>query len=216
MTFSICAREEYERNGEEHHRFGVAVTTRRPSIGARCPFISREGAIATQSVTNPSLGRNGLEYIDDGLHLEDALTALLNADVNASKRQVHGITQEETFVFSGEDCPGWYGHRTGENYTIAGNTLVSEAVLEAVAAEFKAGNPSKPLAQRLIQSLQAGYEKGGDKRHDREIQSAAVRVWTEEQGSFPELCNDLRVDATKTPMQDLLTTYERAREGAQE
>lgn len=192
------------------------MTTRRPSIGARCPFISREGAIATQSITNPSIGRNGLKYVEDGLHLDDALTALLNVDPNTSKRQVHGVTQEETFVFSGEDCPGWYGHRRGENYTIAGNTLVGEEVLDAVATKFTAGNQSETLTKRLIQSLQAGYEKGGDKRHDREIQSAAVRVWTEEQGSFPELYNDLRVDATKTPMQDLMTTYEKAREGAQE
>lgn len=216
MTFSICAREELENNGRTSYRFGVAVTTRRPTIGSRCPFVSSEAAVATQSVTNPSIGRKGLEYVQDGLGLEDAITALLNADPNASERQVHGVSREETFAFSGEDCPEWYGHRSGDEYTVAGNTLASEEVIRAVATEFEAGNPNEALAKRLIQSLRAGYEEGGDKRYDREIQSAAVRVWTEDQGSFPALYNDLRVDATETPIEDIATTYEKARHGAGE
>lgn len=216
MTFSICAHEEYETNGVAHHRFGVAVTTRRPTIGSRCPFITSNGAIATQSITNPRIGRKGLEYVGDGLDLEDALTALLNVDENASERQVHGITSTETFVFSGQDCPDWYGHRQQENCTIAGNTLVGEEVLDAVATQFEKGDTTEPLAKRLIQSLQAGYKKGGDKRTDRRIQSAAVRVRTTEQRPFPAFHNELRADATETPIEDLFMTYRNAQEGAQE
>lgn len=216
MTFSICAREEYETDGEQHQRFGVAVTTRRPTIGSRCPYVTSECAIATQAITNPRIGRKGLEYVEDGLNLEDAMTALLNADTNSSNRQVHAITDEETFAFSGDDCPAWYGHEEYDNYTVAGNTLVGEGVLDAVASEFEGADSTDPLAERLIRSLNAGQEKGGDKRTEREIQSAAVRVRTTEERPFPALHNDVRADATETPLQNLLTTYRKARRGARE
>ncbi len=53
MTFSICVREEYEsEDGDDQTRFGVAVTTRLPGVGTLCPFVSENGAVATQSLVN--------------------------------------------------------------------------------------------------------------------------------------------------------------------
>ncbi|MFT4884388.1 MAG: putative Ntn-hydrolase superfamily protein, partial [Natronomonas sp.] len=60
MTFSICVREEYEDDdGDEQTRFGVAVTTRLAGVGTLCPFISENGAVATQSLVNIELGEKG-------------------------------------------------------------------------------------------------------------------------------------------------------------
>jgi uncharacterized Ntn-hydrolase superfamily protein len=104
MTFSICVREEYEGDdGEEQTRFGVAVTTRLPAVGTLCPFASENGAVATQSLVNVELGEKGVEYLDDGLAVDDALQSLLNADDGAPQRQLHGVDAEDTFVFSGEE-----------------------------------------------------------------------------------------------------------------
>lgn len=211
MTFSICVREQYEVDDSNHYRFGVAVTTRRPSIGARCPFVSKHGAIATQSVTNPTLGRAGLNYAREGLRMEDSLTALLNVDSNVSDRQVHGIGCEDKYAFSGEECGDWYGHTVGKNYTVAGNLLTGETVLEAVSNEYENRSRDTPLSGRLVHCLKAGQEAGGDKRTDRTVQSAAVRVRTTEETSFPAFHNDLRVDATETPIQDLLGAHDRTR-----
>jgi len=62
MTFSICVRETYEDDdGAERTRFGVAVTTRLPGVGTMCPFVSENGAVATQSLVNERLGRKGVE-----------------------------------------------------------------------------------------------------------------------------------------------------------
>ena len=213
MTFSICVREEYEdEDGNEQRRFGVAVTTRLPAVGTLCPFVSENGAVATQSLVNVELGERGVEYIDDGLAVEDALQSLLNADEGAENRQLHGVDADGAFTFSGEECHGWYGHREGENYTVAGNLLTGEAVIESVAETYAESGRDAPLAQRLIDALGAGYAEGGDKREELHVQSAALTVRSTEDGDEPYY-NDLRVDATETPIQELRETYRLASDG---
>ncbi|WP_222917225.1 DUF1028 domain-containing protein [Natrinema sp. SYSU A 869] len=232
MTFSICVREEYEtESGDQHRRFGVAVTTRLPGVGTLCPFVSDRGAVATQSLVNVELGERGIEYIDDGLAVDDALQALLNADDGAPQRQLHGVDDETTFAFSGDECVDEFGHREGDHYTVAGNMLTGEVVLEAAADAYAANavhdttdystGPSAvtedvdtdPLAKRLIDALAAGDLEGGDKREELSVQSAAVVVETTESHAVEPPYNDLRLDATETPITDLRETYELAEQG---
>ena len=215
MTFSICVREEYtDDDGERHTRFGVAVTTRLPGVGTLCPFVSENGAVATQSLVNVELGRKGIAYVEDGIAVEDALQSLLNADEGAPQRQLHGVDADGTFTFSGEECNGWYGHTNGENYTVAGNLLAGESVVEAVASTYESDAfGDAPLAERLIDALEAGHAEGGDKREHLPVQSAALQVETTAEEAFGGYYNDLRVDATETPIADLRETYEEARRG---
>ncbi len=220
MTFSICVREPYEADGAEHLRFGVAVTTRLPAVGTLCPFASENGAVATQSLVNVDLGRRGIEYLDDGLTVEDALQALLNADGGAPQRQLHGVDAEGEFVFSGEECKPWFGHVRGDGYTVAGNLLVGEEVIEATERAYVEAAPNHdgpdeapPLAERLIDALAAGHEVGGDKREELHVQSAALLVERTEDREAEPYYDDLRVDATETPIRDLRETYELAGDG---
>lgn len=213
MTFSICVRETYEDDtGDEQVRFGVAVTTRLPCVGTLCPFVSEHGAVATQSRVNVELGRRGVDYLDDGLGIEDALQALLNADDGAPERQLHGVDRADTFVFSGEECLPWYGHIEGETYTVAGNLLTGEAVIDAVAETYEDSDPDRELAGRLIDALGAGHAEGGDKREELHVQSAALRIADTEERESPAYHHDLRVDATETPVADLRETYRMATE----
>jgi uncharacterized Ntn-hydrolase superfamily protein len=220
VTFSICVREEYtDEDGVEQTRFGVAVTTRLPGVGTLCPFASENGAVATQSLVNVDLGRLGIGYIDDGLAVADALEALLNADDGSSERQLHGVDGEGSFVFSGEDCNDWFGHRDEGSYTVAGNLLTGPEVLEETAAAYEASVPgdehddAEPLAGRLVEALAAGHAAGGDKREDLPVQSAALLVRTTEEREVSPYYDDLRVDATETPIEDLRSTYEQAVRG---
>lgn len=215
MTFSICVYEPYEgEHGTEHDRFGVAVTTRLPGVGTLCPFVSEQGAVATQSLVNVELGRKGIEYIDDGLSVDDALSSLLNADEGASNRQLHGVDTERSFTFSGDDCMGWYGHLSDDGFTVAGNLLTGEAVIQSTADAYRADRGGDaPLAKRLIEALAAGQAEGGDKREDLRVQSAAVKVATTESSEVTPFYNDLRVDASLEPIEDLKRTYELAFEG---
>ncbi|USZ69651.1 DUF1028 domain-containing protein [Halorussus salilacus] len=195
-------------------RFGVAVTTRLPAVGTLCPFASDSGAVATQSLVNVELGRKGVAYLDDGLAVEDALQSLLNADDGAPQRQLHGVDAEGTFAFSGEECKDWYGHVEGEGFTVAGNLLTGESVIEATAEAYRDSRDSDaPLAERLVDALEAGHAEGGDKREDLHVQSAALLVETTEHREMEPYYDDLRVDATETPIADLRETYELAKEG---
>lgn len=213
MTFSICVRETYEDDaGDEQIRFGVAVTTRLPCVGTLCPFVSESGAVATQSRVNVDLGRRGIEYIDDGLAVEDALEALLNADDGASDRQLHGVDRDGSFVFSGDDCLPWFGHIDRGEYTVAGNLLTGEAVIESVADSYADSDRDRELAARLIDALAAGHAEGGDKRETLHVQSAALRIADTESRESPAYHHDLRVDATETPISDLRETYRMATE----
>lgn len=217
MTFSICVREpDEDEDGEEQTRYGVAVTTRLPSVGTLCPFANEHGAVATQSFVNVSLGRRGVEYLADGLSVEDALQSLLNADEEASQRQLHGVDSDGEFAFSGAECKEWFGHTVGDGYTVAGNLLTDESVIEETAAAYEGSRgEDRPLAARLIDALEAGHEAGGDRREELHVQSAALLVRrTDDRG--PEerpFYDDLRVDATETPIADLRETYDLASEG---
>ncbi len=233
MTFSLCVHEPYrDDEGTEQHRFGVAVTTRLVGVGTLCPFASEDGAVATQSLVNVELGRTGIAYLADGLAVEDALDALLNADDGAPNRQLHGVDADGAFTFSGEECKPWFGHHDGSDavdghYTVAGNLLTGADVIEAVADTYEATAPSSdagatspdtndgpvPLSERLLDALAAGHDAGGDKRTDLAVQSAALLVEYTAERPFDRGYTDLRVDATETPIADLRETYELAVRG---
>lgn len=215
MTFSICVREQYEDEEDvEQYRFGVAVTTRLAGVGTLCPFANEYGAVATQSLVNVDLGKKGVEYLEDGLAVEDALESLLNADDGAPQRQLHGVGRDGEFAFSGEECKGWFGDTVGENYTVAGNLLTGESVIEATAAAYEESrDEDRPLAFRLADALAAGHAEGGDKREELHVQSAAVVVRTTEEMPMDPAYNDVRVDATETPIVDLEETLATAKEG---
>lgn len=197
-TFSIAARDR------ERGEFGVAVSTAQVAVGALCPFVSENAAVATQAFVNVSHGANAIELVDRGVGLSAACTALLDADGCSSYRQLHGVDAAgNTFAFTGDDCVDWCGSLTGEDYTVAGNMLEGDAVLSSMADEFEGADGE--LVERLLRALEAGNGAGGDKRGRV---SAAVLVHSPE----PELYHNLRVDDSETPVRDLRAAFERARE----
>lgn len=212
MTFSLCVREPYQdADDSRQYRFGVAVTTRLPGVGALCPFVSEHGAIAVQSHASDWLGERTLAYLDDGLGIEDAVTALLNADDNRRNRQVHGVDTNSSVTVTGDGCVGVAGHRDKRQFTVAGNLLANDSVLDVTAAAYESeAFGEAPLAERLIDALSAGVGAGGDKREELLVGSAAVKVVSTDQTGYRRFYNDLRVDASENPVADLRTTYEAA------
>ncbi len=171
-TFSICAIDP--ATGQS----GVAVTTRVPFVGRAVPWArAGVGAVATQSWTVVEYGRDGLDLLEQGLAPMEALDHLLADDEGRDLRQIGMINMlGRTASHTGAKNGPWAGGRQGKNYTVQGNVLVGEQVINAVADQFESteGN-GMPLAERLILALEAGHAQGGDKRWGY-MQSAAIRV----------------------------------------
>ena len=193
-TFSIAARSPEERS------FGVAVSTARPCVGTLVPFVSLNGAIATQARVNTDLGRQGLALLAADIGIEMALGTLLEADEDRDVRQLHGVDAEETFAFTGANCVEWAGHLIGADYTVAGNMLAGPQVIEAMAAAFEE-SLGLELSERLVKTLEAGQQAGGDKRGK---QSAALLVASPD----PRGYHNLRVDDHASPVAELRRIYD--------
>jgi uncharacterized Ntn-hydrolase superfamily protein len=195
-TFSITAR--CERTGQ----FGVAVSTKVAAVGMLCPFArAGTGAVATQSFVNPYLGIWGLDLLEEGKDAEEVKSTLLDRDPDPAKRQFAIVDRwGNAAAHTGEESDAWRGHLVGENFAVAGNMLVGEETLQAMAASFESTH-GEPLVERLLLALQAGQDAGGDKRGR---QSAAVKVVDRE--DYPYL--DLRVDDHPDPVPELRRVYE--------
>ncbi|MHB8377409.1 MAG: DUF1028 domain-containing protein, partial [Dehalococcoidia bacterium] len=168
MTFSIIARDPKSAS------FGIAVCTAVPCVGALVPHAkSGVGAVATQSYVNVDLGRDGLKLLELGMSPRSALEGLLADDPGAALRQVAAIdVLGRTFAYSGKDCVEWFGSREGTDYSVQGNMLAGQAVVDAMAGAFESA-AGTPLSVRLLAALEAGQAAGGDKRGR---QSAALLV----------------------------------------
>ncbi len=198
-TFSIVA---YDATSG---MLGVAVSTRVPAVGATCPFArAGVGAISTQAWTNPLLGVDGLDLLERGYSAEVALQKLLDADPDPESRQIIAVDKEgSSAAHTGSETDPWKGHRTGDGYVVAGNMLVGEETITAMAEAFGA-SADEPLSERLLRALESGKAAGGDKRG---CQSAALYVVKSE--PYPYL--DLRVDEHSDPVAELRRIYEVAK-----
>ena len=188
-TFSIVARAP--TTGE----LGICVVTGAPSVRDRVPFIAAGvGAIATQGFTNELYGVEGLALLRKGAPPQDVLTQLLSRDPDRELRQVTIVDGKgETTAFTGSKTLGWRGHKIGDQYVVAGNLLVSKAVLDSTTRAFEDSTGS--LAVRLLHAIQAGEEAGGDRRG---ILSAALVVAGEDGQAI-----DLRSDRSSNPIRDI-------------
>lgn len=194
-TFSIAAR--CPRTG----MLGVAVSTAVPAVGAICPHVrAGVGAITTQAWVNPYLAIEAMQLLAAGRTAQQALDAVLAGDAAKDVRQVGVVDAAgRAAVWSGEDCTPWFGHRSGDGFTIQGNMLTGPEVLDAMEAAFR-GSAAQELGERLMLSLEAAQAAGADKRGK---QSAALLVHHRE--AYPWI--DIRVDEHRHPVPELRRIY---------
>jgi len=201
-TYSICACDLDAR------QWGVAVQSKFLAVGSVVPFAEPlVGAVATQSYANPRYGPDGLALLREGLSAEEVVARLTAADVDHGKRQLGVVDGSgRSASFTGDACHEWAGGRTGSGYAAQGNILVSGATVDALAVTFEA-TAGQPLAERLLDSLDAAQSAGGDRRGQ---QSAAILVVGPEQGyaGLSDVLLDLRVDDHVRPLEELRRLFE--------
>src|SRR6266496_642837 len=169
-TFSIVARDP--ANGD----LGVAVQSKFPNVRVAVPYAKAGvGAVATQSFSNSEFGTKGLDLLALGATPQEVVTIIGREDRDLEDRQV-GIVDAKgrAATFTGKKCFAWAGGRTGPDYAIQGNILVSEATVDAMEKAFLA--TKGPLAERLLAAIRAGAEAGGDKRGRQSSALVVVRA----------------------------------------
>jgi uncharacterized Ntn-hydrolase superfamily protein len=197
MTFSIVARSD---DGES---WGVAVASKFLAVGAVVPAaVAQVGAVATQANANVAYKGLTLAHLDAGATAPVALHRLLEEDEGRDERQV-GIVDSDggSASHTGQACIEWAGGLTGDGYAIQGNCLAGSEVVEAMEAMWLAG-AELPFERRLLETLAAGDDAGGDKRGR---QSAALLVVRDGAGyaGGDDIAADLRVDDHEAPVAEL-------------
>ena len=171
-TFSLCAIDP--ATGQS----GAAVTTRVPFVGRAVPGVrAGVGAVCTQASTVVEYGVKGLDLMAKGVEPKDAIAQLLSADEGRESRQLGMIDMKgRAAAHTGKGNGNWAGSKQGRTYTVQANIMVGPEVVDAVAATFEATEGTgMPLAERMILALEAGQQKGGDRRWGN-LQSAAIRI----------------------------------------
>ena len=182
MTFSIVGR--CRRTG----MLGVAITTSSISVGARCPHArAGVGAVATQNVTDPSLGPAILDQLEKGLNAKQALRTTIDGREHLDYRQLTVVdNQGGTAGFTGRHILGTHAESAGTACYAAGNLLSSTEIPTVLVHTFEQNGDSH-LADRLLRSLEAALAAGGE---EGDVHSAALLV--ADRQPFPLV--DLRVD----------------------
>jgi uncharacterized Ntn-hydrolase superfamily protein len=194
-TFSIIGRDP--ATGE----LGMAVQSKTIAVGAR----TRSGkgglaVIAHQSASNPMYGELAIELLQAGMTPQAALDFILRGDEGRNSRQVAILDiQGRTAAWTSPTITDWKGHTCGVNYCAQGNTLTGPDVVDAIAATFE--KSTGPLAERLLEALWAGQQKGGDRRG---TESAALWILKPlSLAGYGDRQLDLRVDESKAPIPEL-------------
>lgn len=191
MTFSLAAR--CPKSGD----FGVVITTASLAVGARCPFVrGGVGAVLTQNRTDPRLGPRGLDLLEKGASAQDTIDELVRTGHVIGWRQLAAVDREgRTAHFSGKSIVSKHCGYEGPQCVSIGNLLVSDKLPQRMVEGYMA-NPSSTFSDRLIDSLAAGLDAGGE---INPVRSATLLVAG--QFDFPHI--NLRVDDHDDPVGEL-------------
>jgi len=156
MTFSLVAR------CAETGMFGVAISSSSPAVAARCSYArAGVGAVASQNVTDPSLGPLTLDLMENGASAADAIAEVQKRGKFIEYRQVLAVdTAGRTAIHSGPNSLGIWTQASAENVASGGNMLANDGVPQAIVDTFLAS--SGHLGDRLLAAMRAGLAAGGE------------------------------------------------------
>ncbi len=184
MTFSIVAK------CEKTNMFGVAISSSSPAVASRCVYTrSGVGAVASQNVTDPTLGPKTLDYIQKGLSAKEAVEEVKRNSQFPEYRQILAIdTNGQTANHTGANSLGIWAEYSGKNVISGGNLLANENVPKKIVHGFE--NETGHLGDRLISALKSGLNAGGEAGP---LHSAGIQIC--DKVSWPVI--DLRCDWTE-------------------
>ncbi|HEV2502860.1 MAG TPA: DUF1028 domain-containing protein [Mesorhizobium sp.] len=196
MTFSIVAR--CSRTG----MFGVAVSSSSPAVAARCAYAQAGvGAVASQNITDPTLGTRALDLMARGASATEAVAILKRTGAYMEYRQLLVVDGAGvSAIHSGPKALGIWAEARGENVACGGNLLANEGVPQAMVDAFLASEGH--LGDRIIATMRAALKAGGEAGP---VHSAGMKLVREV--AWPVA--DLRCDWTEQcPIEELARLWD--------
>jgi len=184
MTFSLVAR------CEETGMFGLAISSSSPAVAARCAYTrAGVGAVASQNITDPTLGPFALDLMQGGMSAAEAVAGVRDQGRFIEYRQVLAIDKNgNTAIHSGPNSLGIWTDASGPNVISAGNLLANDGVPAAIVEGFV--SVKGHIGDRLIAAMRAGLAAGGEAGS---VHSAGMQICRD----VPWPVADLRCDWTE-------------------
>lgn len=196
MTFSLVAR------CADTGMFGVAISSSSPAVAARCAYARASvGAVASQNVTDPTLGPLALDLVEQGMSADAAIAEVKLRGKFIEYRQVLVVDKTgQTAIHSGPNSLGIWTQVSAQNVASGGNLLANDGVPQAIVNGFLASTGH--LGDRLIAAMRAGLAAGGE---DGPVHSAGLKLV--DKVSWPVA--DLRCDWTnECPIEVVATAWD--------
>lgn len=151
------------------------------------------GAIHTQASYLATNQQNAHARMLEGLSPQEIINWLVANDAqgNPTIRQygiVDLIRNGESAAYTGVNCLDYKNHVTGPGYSVQGNILLGQVIIDTMQHVFL--NTPGPLADRLMQSLEAAKIIGADTRcasRGTSSQSSFIKVVRIGDGNTPYL-----------------------------
>lgn len=156
MTFSLVAR------CKDTGMFGVAISSSSPAVAARCSYArAGVGAVASQNITDPTLGPLALDLMQSGMSAIEAIMGVRDLGQHIEYRQVLAVDKNgKTSIHSGPNSLGTWTDAQALNVASGGNLLANDTIPQAIVDGFLAS--SGHLGDRLIAAMRAGLAAGGE------------------------------------------------------
>lgn len=196
MTFSLVAR------CEDTGMFGMAISSSSPAVAARCAFArAGVGAVASQNVTDPTLGPLALDLMAGGKSAPEAIAEVKTRGQFIEYRQVLAVDREgRTAIHSGPNSLGIWTQAEAANVASGGNLLANDNVPQAIVDGFLSATGH--LGDRLIAAMRAGLSAGGEAGP---VHSAGMLIV--DKVSWPVA--DLRCDwSEECPIENIATAWQ--------
>jgi uncharacterized Ntn-hydrolase superfamily protein len=156
MTFSLVAR------CAETGMFGMAISSSSPAVAARCAYArAGVGAVASQNITDPTLGPLMLDLMQTGKSASEAIVEMRQQARFPEYRQVLAVdVAGRTAIHSGPNALGLWAEAQAQDVASGGNLLANAGVPQAIVDGYLASKGH--IGNRLIAAMRAGLAAGGE------------------------------------------------------
>lgn len=174
-TWSIIAVDR------ETGEIGIAGASCTFDVSGIASLVPGKGAVVVQAASNYFARMQGVELMEEDATLNDILQSMKQKKFTPSRQQYGVISLLENtlpLIESGNEIKGHKGARTAKDFSVFGNILTGQNVLDDAFKTFNSMR-DKPFATRLMRALNAGANAGGDKRCGKQrARSAFITIYS--------------------------------------